>query len=111
MGKSKTFNIKHNPFLNEQYFHKKQNINNSTISNIPKKTIISNNEDVLNVKKDYSYKTYVSNSYKPQVAYVEHNLYKTSGNKAFNNTSNIHKHTDQYSTDVISSYKMHKHIL
>ena len=37
IDKSKTFNIKNNRFLNEQYFHKKQYINNSIINNITKK--------------------------------------------------------------------------
>ena len=47
IGKSKTFNIKNNRFLNEQYFHKKQNINNSIINNITKKNIINNNENAI----------------------------------------------------------------
>ena len=37
--------------------------------------IINNNEDVLNVKKDYSYKTYVSNNHKSHIAYVENSIY------------------------------------
>jgi len=48
IDKSKSYNIKNNMFLNEQYFHKKQNINNSTINNIIKKNIINNNGNVLN---------------------------------------------------------------
>ena len=43
-------------------------------------------------KKDYSYKTYIGNNYKPQVAYVENTIYKRSGNRPFNNTNNIHIH-------------------
>ena len=49
IDKSKTFNIKSNRFLNEQYFHTKQNINNSIINNITKKNIINNTENVLNI--------------------------------------------------------------
>ena len=37
MDKSKTFNIKNNRFLTEQYSNKKQNVNNSIINNITKK--------------------------------------------------------------------------
>ena len=51
IDRSKTFNIKSNIFLNEQYFHKKQNIHNSIINNITKKNIINNSGDVLNVKR------------------------------------------------------------
>ena len=64
--------------------------------------------NVLNVKKDYPYKTYISNNYKPQIAYVENNLYKRSDNITFNNTNNIYKHMDQYSTDVFNTYKINK---
>ena len=87
---------------------KKQTINNSSINHITKKNIINNNENVLNAKKDYSYKTYVSNSYKSQIAYVENNLYKRSDNRTFNNTSNIPKHINQYPTDVFNNYKINK---
>ena len=34
------------------------------------KNIINNTDNILNVK-DYSYKTYVSNNYRLQIAYVE----------------------------------------
>ena len=60
IDKIKTFNIKSNKFLIEQYFYKKQSINNSTMNNITKKNTINNTENVLNVKKDYSYKTYIN---------------------------------------------------
>ena len=56
IDRSKTFNIKKDRFLNGQYFHKKQNINNSIITNITKKNIINNNENALHDKKGYSYK-------------------------------------------------------
>ena len=35
IDKNKTFNIKHNRFLTEHYFNKKQNINNSIIHTLP----------------------------------------------------------------------------
>ena len=110
IDKNKTFNIKDNRFLNEQYFHEKQNINNSIINNITKKNITNNNENVLNPKKDYAYKTYITNNYKSQIAYVEDNLYKKQGSRTFNNTNNIYKHINQYSTDVFNNYRI-KHIL
>ena len=37
IDKSKSYNIKNNILLNEQYFHKKQNINNSIINDTTKK--------------------------------------------------------------------------
>ena len=40
IDKNKTFNIKNNRFLTEQYFNKKQNVNNISINNITK-TILS----------------------------------------------------------------------
>ena len=107
IDKSKTFNIKDN-LLNEQHFPKKQNINNNTISNITKNTVTNNNGNVLNAKKDYSYKTCVGNYYNPQIAYVENNLYKRYDNRTFSNTTNIHKHINQYSTDVFNNYKINK---
>ena len=76
IDKTKTFNIKNNIFLNEQCFHKKQHTNNTIIDTITKKNIINNNGNVSNVKKDYSYKTYVTNNYKSHIGYVENNIYK-----------------------------------
>ena len=40
-----------------------------------------------------------------QIAYVENKLYKRSDNRTFNNTSNIYKHINQYSTDVFTIRK------
>ena len=71
------------------------------------KNTINNTRNVLNVK-GYSYKTYISNSYKPQIAYVGNNLYKISDNRVFNTTNNIYKHIDQYPTDVLNNYKINK---
>ena len=58
--------------------------------------------------KGYSYKTYVSNNNESQIAYVENKLFKRSDNRTFNNTNNIYKHINQYSTDVFTNYKINK---
>ena len=42
IDKSKSYNIKHNLYTDEQHYHKKQNINNSIINNITKKNTINN---------------------------------------------------------------------
>ena len=106
IDKSRTFNIKGNRFLNEQYFHKKQNINNSIINEMTKNNIIHNKGNVFNATKDYSNKTYVSNNYKSHVGYVGNNPYNEQGNITFNNTNNIYKHINQYSTDVFNGCKI-----
>ena len=51
IDKSKTFNIKKNRFLDEQYFHKKQNVNNRIINNITKKNNINNTEKCIKCLK------------------------------------------------------------
>ena len=86
---------------------KHKRVNNNITNNISKKTF-SNNEHVLNRKKDYSFKNYFSNHYKPQVAFVENNLHKRSDNRAFNGTNNISKTISQYTTDVGNSYEINK---
>ena len=108
IDKSKTYNIKNNRFTEEQFYNKKQFINNSITNNITKKNTINNNENILNVKKDYSTKNYISNNYKSQIAYIENNLYKKQDNRTFNNTNNIYKHINQYSTDINNNYKINK---
>ena len=50
----------------------------------------------------------MSNNYKSQIAYVENNLYKKQDNRTFNNTNNIYKHINQYSTDINNNYKINK---
>ena len=62
----------------------------------------------LNVKKDYSYKTYTANNYKSYIGYVENNIYiyKKQDSRTFNNTKTIYKHINQYSTDVFNNYKI-----
>ena len=87
---------------------KKQTVNITTNKDLTNKNIINNNENVLSVKKDYSYKTYVSNNYKSHVGYVGNNLYKKQDNRTCNNTNNMYKHINQYSTDVFNNYKINK---
>ena len=58
--------------------------------------------------KDYSFKTYINNNDKSQIAYVENNLHKRSDNRTFSNTNNTFKHINQYPTDVFNNYKMNK---
>ena len=72
-------------------------MDHSITNNIAKSTI-NNTENVLNVIKDYSYKTYIRNSYKSQIAYVENNQYKRFDNRVFNNTNKVCKHINQYPT-------------
>ena len=108
IDKSKTFNIKNNIFLTEQYFNTKQNINNNIINNnTTKKNTINNTENILNVKTDYSYKTCVSNSYNHRLL-VENNIYKRSDNRTSNNTNNTNKHINQYSTDAFNNYNVNE---
>ena len=59
-------------------------------------------------KKGYSYETFIGNSYKSQIAYVGNSLYKRLDNSTFNNTGNIYKHINQYTTDVFNNYKINK---
>ena len=85
---------------------KTQDVNNNIRNNTSKATFSSNSEHVLNLKKDYASKTYFSNNYKSQVAYVENNSYKRSDNISYNNTDNISKHINQYTTDVVNRFKI-----
>ena len=62
----------------------------------------------MNPKKDYSYKTYITNNYKSQIAYVENNPCKKQDSRTFNNTGHVYKHINQYSTDVFNNYKINK---
>ena len=48
---------------------------------------------------------YISNNYKSQIAYVEHNSYKLYDNITFNKTNNISKPINQYTTDAVNNYK------
>ena len=83
-------------------------MNNSIVNHITKNNITNNTDNVLNVKNDYSYKTYVSSSYTSHIGYVENNLYNKQDKITFNNTSNIYKHINQYSTDVFDNCKINE---
>ena len=50
----------------------------------------------------------MSNNCKSHIGYVENNLYKKRGNRTFNNTNNIYKHINQYSTDLFNNCKVNK---
>ena len=63
---------------------------------------------MFNAKKDYSYKTYITNNYKSHIGYVENNLNKKQDSKTFNDTNKLYKHINQYSTDVFNNYKINK---
>ena len=76
IDKIKTFNTKNDILLTEQYLHKRQYITNSTTNNITRNNIINNNDNILNIKKYYSYKTYITNNHKSHIGYIENNLYK-----------------------------------
>ena len=68
-------------------------------------SIIYNSEHVLSILKYYSSKNYTSNNNKSKIAEVGNNLYKRSEDRAFNNTDNISKHINQYTTDVVDGSK------
>ena len=108
IDKTNTYNIKHSRYADEHYYNKTQNVNNNITNNISNKNIISNNEHVLNLKNDYSSNNHISNNYKSQIAYVENNLYKRYDNRTLNNTHNISKTINQYTADVVNTYKTNR---
>ena len=62
--------------------------------------------NIYNILKHYYYKNnYISNNYKSHIVYVEHNLYNSYANITFNNTNNISKAINQYTTDVVNNYR------
>ena len=71
--KNKSYSMKNNRYTDGPYYHKKQFINHSIVNNITKKSIINNTDNILNIKKDYSTKNYISNNYKSQIDYIENN--------------------------------------
>ena len=72
------------------------------------KEFITNNEHALTIKKDFSTKHYITNVFRSNSDYVEHNVYKKYDIRTFKNTSNISKHFNNYSNAVTNSYKMNK---
>ena len=59
-------------------------------------------------KQNHSYKTYISNTYKSQIADVENNLYKKRDNRTINTTNNVYTRINNYSNDVTNNYKINK---
>ena len=104
---TKTFNTQYNE---EHYYNKQQYITNNVNNHIIKKDFIYNNEQVLNIRKEYSPKIYNSTSYRTVLDYVENNLYKKYDNRTFNNTSNVYKNINQHNTEVVNTYKINKHL-
>jgi len=104
---TKTFNTQYNE---EHYYNKQQYITNNVNNHIIKKDFIYNNEQVLNIRKEYSPKIYNSTSYRTVLDYVENNLYKRYDNRTFNNTSNVYKNINQHNTEVVNTYKINKHL-
>ena len=39
---------------------------------------------------------------------LKNNIYKKQGSRTFNNTGNIYKHINQYSTDVFNNFNIYK---
>ena len=60
---------------------------------------------MLNTEEDYSSENYISNNCKSQVGYIGGYLFKRSGNRACNNTDNISKDINQYTTDGVNNFK------
>ena len=54
------------------------------------------------MKKNYSYKAYVSNNYKSHIGYVEHSLYTKLDNITFNNANNTYNSTDVFNNSEIN---------
>ena len=70
--------------------------------------MIYNNEHVLNLNEYYYSKHYISNNYKSQIVYVEHNLHKRYYNITFNKTNNMSKTIHKYTAGVVNIYKINQ---
>ena len=68
---NKTFNTHYNE---ENYCNKQQYITHDVNNHVIKKDFIYNNEQVFNIRKEYSPKVYNSTSYRTHIDYVENNL-------------------------------------
>ena len=104
---NKTFNTQYNE---EHYYNKQQYITNNVNNHIIKKDFIYNNEQVLNIRKEYSPKIYNSTNYRTALDYVENNFYKKYDNRTFNNTNNVYKNIKAFNTEVVNTYKINKHL-
>ena len=68
------------------------------------------NEQVLNIRKEYSPTIYNSTNCRTHIGYVENNLYKKSDNITFNSTHSTYKNINQNTADVINTYKISKRL-
>ena len=108
VDKSKPYNIKNNRYTDEHYYNKKQFIPNHLTNYITKINSITNIENVLNMKKDFSTKQYITNAFRCNNGYIENDVYKKYDNRIFNNTNIITKHMNNHSNDVTNNYKINK---
>ena len=104
---NETFNTQ---YIEEHYYNKQQHITNNVNNHIIKRDFTYNNEQVLNIRKEYSPKIYNSTNYRTHIDYVENNSYKKHDNRTFNNTNNIYKNINQNTTEVVNTYKINKHL-
>ena len=95
-------------FNDTHYYNKKQFVTNHLTNYITTKNSITNTENVLNIRKDFSTKHGITNVFRSNNDYMGNNTYKKYGNRAFNNTDNITKHVNNYRNDVTNSYNINK---
>ena len=74
----------------------KQLITNNLTNYITKLNSITNNVHVLNIKKDFSTKHYITHVFRSNNKYTKTNLHKTYDNIIFNNTNNITNRINNY---------------
>lgn len=108
IDKSKKYKISNHRYNDNHIYNKRQYTTNNLANYITKKNIITNNDNILNIKKDFSTKNYITNILRSSYDNVEHNLYKKYDNRTFNNTNNTYKHINNYNNDVTNNYKINK---
>ena len=105
VDKSKSYNIKNNRYTDEHCYNKKQFITNNLTNYVTTNNSITNTESVFNIK-NFSTKHYITNVFRSNNGYIEHNVYKKYDNRTFNNTNTITKHTNNHSNDVTNNFKV-----
>ena len=108
VDKSKKYKINNHRYNDNHIYNKKHYVTNDITNNITKKNIITNNDNILNIKKDFSTKNYITNILRSSNDYIEHNLYKKYDNRTFNNTNNTYKHINNYNNDITNNYKINR---
>jgi hypothetical protein len=108
IDKSKKYKINNHRYNDNHIYNKKHYITNDITNNITKKNIITNNDNILNIKKDFSTKNYITNILRSSYDNIEHNLYKKYDNRTFNNTNNTYKHINNYNNDITNNYKINR---